>query len=423
LAKVGLGRVLLTTFSKTLASRLQAQVDLLLAEHTEAVARVDVVHLHHRAVELWRESHGRSPRLPKPNDLVAIVMESMGDLDLGAFSNKFVEAEWEMVIEPHGITTWEEYAHVRRDTRSVPLGRAQRERLWPVFERMRELMAAQGLSTWSDICWQVALGIDEAGAPPYAHVIADEVQDFGPAELRLLRSLAAEGVNDVFLAGDAHQRIYKPRTSFSRAGLEVRGRSTVLRLNYRTTEQIRRAADRLIFGGSLRADGEDPAAVSVFAGPEPEFRTFATVKQEIEALATWLKKLVSNGYRPAEIGIVARTHQVVEDRARRAVAAAGLQAVDLENDSVDASKGVGLGTMHRAKGLQFRAVAVIGAERGMMPLESVLQRQPDEPAQRAFIERERNLLYVACTRSRERLFVTNVREPSEFLVVVGAVRA
>lgn len=293
-------------------------------------------------------------------------------------SAEFVAAEWAMVVEPHGLRTWEDYARVDRDARGLPLQRTQRERLWPIFEMVRARLAADGLETWSDVCLQVAEALEgDRSAECYAHVVADEVQDFGPAELALVRALAAEGANDVFLAGDAHQRIYKPRTSFARAGLEVRGRATVLRVNYRTTEQIRRAADRLVARAGEIDD--DERAVSLFAGPEPEFRTLGTVHQEIDAVAKWLKQLVSNGYRPGEIG------------------------------------GVGVCTKHRSKGLQFRAVAVLGAEDGLLPLASALAKQPGEPARRAFIERERNLLYVACTRSRERLLVTGARTRSPLL--------
>ncbi len=249
-------------------------------------------------------------------------------------------------------------------------------------------------------------------------MIADEVQDFGPAELRLLRALTPEGGNDVFLTGDAHQRIYKPRSSFARAGPEVRGRASVLRLNYRTTEQIRRAADRLVTRTPVDEDGiTDAQAVSILSGPEPSIRTLHGVQQEIDTVAAWLRELASNGYRPSEMGVFARTKQLAEDRGRRAIRAANLPCLDLAREYADAN-GVALGTMHRAKGLQFRAVAVIGVDRTTLPLASVAQRQTDDAARRAFEEQERNLLYVACTRSRERLLVTSVHEPSTFLDVL-----
>jgi superfamily I DNA/RNA helicase len=248
-------------------------------------------------------------------------------------------------------------------------------------------------------------------------VVADEVQDFGPAELRLLRALAPEGPNDVFLAGDVNQRIYKPRTAFARAGLEVRGRTSVLTLNYRTTEQIRRVVDRIVAGAPPDPgdDSKRHVTSSLVTGPEPELRTVPTVNGEIDAVARWLQVLVSNGYRPSEIAVLARTHHLVDDRVHPAVRRAGLTPQPLDDDQPPADKRVAIGTMHRGKGLQFRAVAVMGAEEGQVPLLGILDRQPDEAARQAFLELERNLLYVACSRARERLLVTGVRVASRFL--------
>ncbi len=151
------------------------------------------------------------------------------------------------------------------------------------------------------------------------------------------------------------------------------------------------------------------------SGPEPEIRTFAGVNAEVEAVATWLQHLVSNGYRPSEIAILARTHQLLAERARPAVRRAKLTPQRLDDDEAPHDKRVAIGTMHRGKGLQFRAVAVMGAEEGSVPLLTVLDRQPDAAAKQAFLELERNLLYVASSRARERLLVTGVREVSRFL--------
>ena len=415
LAQKAEGTVLLTTFSKTLAARLSQHVDQLLGANAPARQRIDVVHLHHRAVELWRARTGETPRIPTGVDVEAIIQRVTSEYSDLPVDTAFIAAEWTMVIEPHGIHDLPSYLRADRTSRGTPLTRTIRERIWPVFHRVREALRHERFWTWSDICWDLTLELDHAGKRPYCHAVADEVQDFGPAELRLLRALTEEGQNDVFLAGDSHQRIYKPRTSFARAGLEVRGRASVLRLNYRTTEQIRRAADRLVARIPVDEDGiTDANGVSILSGPEPIVRTLAGVPQEIDTVAAWLRELVSTGYRPSEIGVFARTKRLAEDRGRRAIKAANLPSVDLERDDADAN-GVALGTMHRAKGLQFRAVAVIGVDSDTLPLASVARRQADESARRSFEEQERNLLYVACTRSRERLLVTSAREPSPFL--------
>ena len=408
--------VLLTTFSKTLAARLGQQLDVLLATEPAVRGRLDTANLHHLAMELWKSWHGAASKVASDQDIDRLLKRAMSEAGGSALGLPFLLAEWQMVIEPHGITTWREYAHVERTARGGQLGPEGRAAAWTIMARLRALLDEQGLTTWSGLCWAVVAHLDAHDERPYAHVVADEVQDFGPAELRLLRALVDEGRNDVFLAGDVNQRIYKPRTVFARAGLEVRGRTSVLHLNYRTTEQIRRAVDRMV--GPQAGDDDEPrraGSTSLVSGPEPEFRALAHVNQEIETVATWIATLVSNGYRPAEIAVLARTHKLIDDRVRSAVARAGFRHHLLEDDEAPAEKHVAIGTMHRGKGLQFRAVVVMGAEEGVVPLTFVLDRQVDEAAKRAFLERERNLLYVACSRGRERLLVTGVGELSPFL--------
>ena len=145
------------------------------------------------------------------------------------------------LFDPTGITTWEQYKSASRANRGTPLGARQKLIIWHVFENILQLLAKENLNTWNSLCYQAA----QATLPAYDHVIADEVQDFGPAELRFVRALAAPGKNDLLLCGDSGQRIYKSRTSLLSCGLDVRGRSTQLKINYRTTQQIRRFSDAL----------------------------------------------------------------------------------------------------------------------------------------------------------------------------------
>src|SRR5690606_10847008 len=130
--------------------------------------------------------------------------------------------EWNMVVDPYGVTSWEDYAVVDRAARGSSLNRAQRELAWRGIEAMRASLVSAELTTWSTVCWELVEHLDAGSDHPYAHVIADEAQDFGPGELRLLRALAPSAANDVFLASDANQRIFKPYTPVARAGLEVR---------------------------------------------------------------------------------------------------------------------------------------------------------------------------------------------------------
>lgn len=267
------------------------------------------------------------------------------------------------------------------------------------------------------LCNELADWLEGRGEQPYRHVVADETQDFGPAELRLLRALAPHGANDIFLAGDIGQRIYKAKSSFLASGIDIRGRSAVLRLNYRTTEEIRRHAEGLLPGTFEDADGEpeERRTVSLLSGPEPEVLGFADANEEARGVAERLDAWLRGGFTPGDIAIFARTRKVLGDRGENVVRQLGLSPNYLRDDASPAGDQVSLGTMHQAKGLEFKIVVVLGCEEGLVPLEIVLAKSSDEAQRREREEAERNLLYVACTRARQRLVLSHVGEPSVFL--------
>jgi superfamily I DNA/RNA helicase len=190
--------------------------------------------------------------------------------------------------------------------------------------------------------------------------------------------------------------------------VDVRGRSSRLRLNYRTTEQIRRQADRLL-PGSVR-DGDDESeshdTVSLLSGPPPEFGGSDHPEAERAKLAAWLTARRDEGLALHEIALFARTHKLLQDRIIPAITAAQLNHQTLDPDAVPVPDRVIVGTFHAAKGLEFRAVALAGCERDQVPLRSITRRLEDQAEREDFIEQERHLLYVAFTRARERLLVT-----------------
>ena len=157
-------------------------------------------------------------------------------------------------------------------------------------------MAKENLNTWNSLCYQAT----QSTGPVYDHVIADEVQDFGPAELRFVRALVAPGKNDILLCGDSGQRIYKSRTSLLSCGLDIRGRSAQLKINYRTTQQIRRFADSLFAPSEADADG-DPLTRDAVSHPQrsgtPRGRLFGSIADEISGLAEWLESRLSEGVK------------------------------------------------------------------------------------------------------------------------------
>lgn len=236
-------------------------------------------------------------------------------------------------------------------------------------------------------------------------------------QLRFLAALAGDRPNALFFAGDLGQRIFQTPFSWRSLGVDVRGRSQTLKINYRTSHQIRRQADRLLSPELADVDGNvevRSGTVSSFNGPEPDLRILDSPDAETAAVAGWLRARVAEGFAPGEIAIFVRSDSEL-GRARRAVDVAGLAAVDLDVGSDGTSKAVGVGTMHLAKGLEFRAVVVAACDDEIIPLQSRITAIADDADLEDVYDTERHLLYVACTRARDQLLVTGVEPASEFL--------
>ncbi|QQS53293.1 MAG: AAA family ATPase [Candidatus Competibacteraceae bacterium] len=414
------GRVLLTTFSKTLAARLSQNADLLLGSDAPERAQIDIVHLHKLARDTWVNTLKRKFAFINTKRFNELLQTAIAKTGVAECSPAFLKAEWEAIVNFWGINDEETYLRVSRKGRGTRLGIRQRRAVWGVFTEFLAVLEEKHYMTWERLCFRLAAELAELAErpPPYLYVVADEAQDFGPAEFRLLRALVAPGDNDLFLCGDAGQRIYQPRFSWKAAGIEVRGRATRLTVNYRTTEQIRRFADTLL-PAALDEDGdskpEPRASISLLKGPPPEVSGYAHVNEEIAGVAQRLRELTAGGFSPRDIAIFCRSETRLKERAEPALQQCGLAGHYLSDEAPPTDAHVSLGSMHRAKGLEFKIVIVMGCDEDMLPRASVLSELVDEADRAVFIEQERQLLYVACTRARERLLVTYSGRPSCFL--------
>lgn len=400
------GAVLLTTFSRTLAARLSEQLALILPAQGND-GPVVVEHLH-RVAHSLRERAGAKPfHSVEPKDLPDLLktalLRAQPRLSL---TLPFLRAEWDAVVDAWGIDTWEAYRAASRTGRGVPLGTKQRQEVWKVFECLRAILQERRLMTWNQLCYDAARRVKEQS--PFRHVVADEVQDFGPAEFALLRALVGPAEDDLFLCGDAGQRIYRARFQPLALGIDVRGRATRLKVNYRTTEQIRRFADALVPSVIDEGEGLDGvrATVSVLRGPAPEARGFADASAEVSAVAHWLQALRDEGFAPRDIAVFGRSDGVLKDLATKALGAAKVPLRKLSDKEAVPTDAAAVGTMHRAKGMEFRAVAVMGCSEAVLPSPAALKDLTDLEDLAAAHEQERQLLYVAATRARERLLIT-----------------
>ncbi len=407
-------RVLLTSFVKTLCNNLKRNLALFCTK--EELALIKVVNIHHLAKTML--------------DQLGEIYTPIGDNEVGKYLDQFLDgrhcpldglslrAEWKHVIQAQGVTTWEEYRGANRAGRGRALSAKDREQVWEVVGRALEEMRSKGESDYAGLCRRLCENL-RAGRveSPFDAVIVDEAQDLGAQELRLITALAGDGPDRLTLVGDAGQRIYPGSYSLRALGIDVRGRSHILRLNYRTTEQIRQFADNILGYESDDLDGgaESRRGVrSLFRGPQPTLKGFRDKSGQTEFVVAQVKRLLADGRAVDEIAVFA--HQAfLLNPIEKALNGAGIPTFRLSKDEDPPSPAVNLGTMHRAKGLEFKVVFVIDADDKQLPLAKALAEASDEQLRRDVIARERQLLYVSATRARDELFICWTGEPSRFL--------
>lgn len=410
------GRILLATFSEPLAHALRANVKRLIGNEPRVAERLEVHAMTSLAIRLHQAQIG-PVRLASGGDVDALLQEASLAVGEHKLSALFIRTEWVQVVDAWQLGTWEAYRDVQRLGRRTRLPEARRAVLWEIFKRVRDGLNARGLMTEPAMFQALADAQAKRPTPAYDAAVIDEAQDISIAQLRFLAALAGGRRNGLFFSGDLGQRIFQQPFSWKALGVDVRGRSKTLRVNYRTSHQIREQADRLLGPEMTDIDGnleERRHTVSVFNGPAPQIRTFASETDELAAVGAWLQTLTSDGVQPHEIGVFVRSPDQVS-RATAAVTTAGLSPRVLD-DRVDVRPGaVNIATMHLAKGLEFRAVAVMACDDEVLPLQSRIEGVGDDGDLQEVYDTERQLLYVACTRARDRLSVTGVDPVSEFL--------
>ncbi len=314
------------------------------------------------------------------------------------------------------MTDWEAYRNVARLGRKTRLTESQRKTLWSIFEKLRAALQTKELITEATMFARLADVFSGEKAPPFDFAVVDEAQDVGVAQMRFIATIARQP-NALFFAGDIGQRIFQQPFSWKSLGVDIRGRSRTLRVNYRTSHQIRMQADRLLEPTLVDVDGNDEDrsdTISVFNGPPPGIRVLPGEREEMETVAIWIVGQRRAGVMPNEVGLFVRSEAQL-GRAKAAAEAANVPYAVLD-EAVDVEEGrISISTMHLAKGLEFRAVAVMACDDEVLPLQERIESIGDEADLQEVYDTERQLLYVACTRARDSLLVTGVEPASEFL--------
>ena len=409
-------RVLLTTFSETLANALRDRLRILVSSEPRLAERVEVYAIDALGERLFRLNLG-APSFASDAQISALMEQTAANVEDSRLALSFMLTEWHQVVDVWQLDTWETYRDVPRLGRRRRLPESQRRVLWSVFEQVRAGLRDRGLITRSEMFGLLASRFGEIQRSPFDFVVVDEAQDVGVTQLRFLAALGSERPDGLFFAGDLGQRIFQQPFSWQALGVEIRGRSRTLKINYRTSHQIRKRSDLLLGTEISDIDGnsEDRSGtISVFNGPEPSIAIAQSIDEESKTVADWLTDLIGRDLEPHEVSVFVRSTDQV-GRAAAAVEKAGLKFTVLD-DHVQTTMGyVSVSTMHLAKGLEFRAVVVMACDDEVIPLQKRIESVTDDSDLEDVYNTERHLLYVACTRARDYLLLTGVEPASEFL--------
>ena len=409
-------RVLLTTFSAPLAALLQEKLHRLVDGEPALVERLDVLAMQQLG-ERMHAAHLGKPNRIAAEDLDALIRRHAPAEINRIYGEAFSVEEFRDVVDAFHLREWESYRDVRRLGRKSRLNEAKRRMLWEGFEQAMQELDAQNLLTDHQLFHRTAEQLRHTGARPYQHIVVDECQDITAAQLRLLAAIAGTGPDALFFAGDLGQRIFQQPFSWNQYGIDIRGRSRTLRINYRTSQQIRQQADQLLDPESRDVDGnvqDRRGAVSVISGPDPVIRECDDNDSEIEAVAGWIQERLAEGLTPKEFGVFVRSPQELA-RAEAALELAALPYEQLQPTAMRLGSKATLSTMHLAKGLEFRAVVVMACDEDVIPNAERIKALTDDSDLEEVVATERHLLYVACTRARDHLLITSGDTCSEFV--------
>ncbi len=428
-------RVWLTTFSETLANALRNKMNCLISKQPRLAERLEVLDLQSRGERLYERLNNKTKpkrvlvKLDQIRSIVAAALDAIKAQNPNAlqarFTLNFMLGEWADVVDAWQLSSWDDYRDVKRLGRKTRLNEAQRQALWLVFAEVQARLNAANLITPARMFTELAQQISALPHPPFDFVVVDEAQDVSVSQLRMLAAMAGvtpDGSgqarpNSLFFAGDLGQRIFQQPFSWKALGVDVRGRSRTLHINYRTSHQIRSQADRLLEPDNIDMDGNTESrkgTVSVFNGPAPLIESFKNEASEIKAVAQWIKALMTDGTAPHELGVFVRS----EEQIHRALAALDAAQVSYRvlDEHVETTHGqASVCTMHLAKGLEFKSVVVMACDDDVLPLQSRIESVMDESDLEEVYNTERHLLYVACTRARDRLMVSSVAPASAFV--------
>jgi superfamily I DNA/RNA helicase/mRNA-degrading endonuclease RelE of RelBE toxin-antitoxin system len=415
-------RILLTTFTKNLAEDILQNLRKICS--VELLRKIEVLNLDGWVANFLKKS-GYDYKLLFNGSGSEQWKSSLNQAPDSLNDGAFLRDEWEQVIQANGVRSLEDYLRASRIGRGHRLSRLEKKAIWPVFEEYRAQLNAHGLKELIDATRDARSLLERQGdVLPYKAVLVDEAQDMGMEAFKLIRQMIpssrSDQRNNLFITGDAHQRIYSQKVVLSHCGIDVRGRSRKLRINYRTTEETRKWAVRLLEGRAFDdLDGSQDTQkgyCSLLHGAPPQIVETATFAEELKQIVKHLHELAKAGFQMENVCLVARTNELI-DQYEGALRAAGFTVYRIRRSTAEdrRTSGLRLATMHRVKGLEFDYVVVAGVNEGVVPLTATPGGAADafEAAEKE--TRERALLYVAMTRAKRGVLISSHGTKSSLL--------
>jgi len=426
-------RIILTTFTRALAENLRRDLERLDHDLTFAEQLGDAGILVRGVDQLAAEVRTRAGADYAQVALVVLgatrettatpaepdwksAMQQVPDLSMSLRSTDFFAAEYSQIVLPHGITSLDDYLVARRAGRGVALDRSKRIEVWSVIERMRKDSRVAGTVGYGEIAAVSAQWLRSTQTTFADNILIDEAQDLEPAKWKLLRALAAEGPNDLFIADDTLQRIYGQPTVLKRYGISVQGRSRRLTLNYRTTLENLQYAIGLLEGVEF-SDAEEAKVTnhgyrSARSGPKPATHAETSDAAQFNSIADDVRRWIFEDVAPETIAILAASNASAK-KVQQALSERGISVALLTAPRVTGGQPVAM-TMHTSKGMEFSRVVLFDVSDGQFPPPWAYKNLPDED--KADRDKQfRSLLYVAASRARDELVVTWKGSPSRLL--------
>ena len=414
-------KILFTTFTRNLSADIKENLGKICSE--ELMRRIEVVNLD-RWVSLFLRNnrymynidYGKRTK-PLWDKAVTLAPTELG------LSDVFYREEWERVIQAQSITSFQEYLNASRVGRGTRLTRKYRKAVWTVFEEYRLLLNENNLCEIEDAMRDACALLHEKGdILPYKAVIVDEAQDMSVQAFKLIRQMipGKDQPNDLFIAGDAHQRIYRHKIILGQCGINILGRGRRLKINYRTTEENRHWAEALLKGINFDdLDGgldDQKGYKSLTHGVVPQIKNTTSFQNEIEFITQYLEQVIKESGFLNETCLVARTHNLLKQY-EGALRSKGIDTYFIKQSEPEDrnNAGIRLATMHRVKGLEFDRVIIAGVNHDIVPLSNSWNQVSDQMTKQENEIRERALLYVAATRAKQEVIVTSFGKPSKFI--------